>query len=406
MTPSLLLETIGRAGRPIIIAGPCSAESEPQVVETAKQLAADGRVDLLRAGIWKPRTRPGRFEGAGAPGLRWLLRAKQETGLAVATEVAHPSHVEACLAHGVDALWIGARTTVNPFSMQELAEALRGSSVPVFVKNPVSPDVDLWLGALERLDEAGVTRLGAIFRGFKSVDAGPYHNAPMWDLAVELKTRVPGLPVLCDPSHICGSSALIPLVAQKACDLGFDGLMIESHIDPGAALSDAKQQLTPAEVRRLLDALIHRTPEGRAAASSGTLARLREDIDRLDDEIMRSIAARMRVSERIGEYKRDNDVTILQVARWGEIVRSRSVLGVAMGLDETFTRALLRLLHRGSIQVQERIMNGQAGRQPPPPDQGSRPKAAGTRVGRRRSGRQRVASRAGGGASTRNPGGR
>ena len=375
MTPTPILDMTGRADRPIVIAGPCSAESEAQVVETAKQLAADGRIDILRAGIWKPRTRPGRYEGAGAPGLRWLLKAKQETGLPVATEVAHASHVDACLAHGVDALWVGARTTVNPFSVQELAHALRGCHVPVFVKNPVSPDVDLWLGALERLHAAGVTRLGAIFRGFTSVDAKPYHNAPIWDLAVELKTRVPGLPLLCDPSHICGASALVPLVSQKACDLGFDGLMIESHINPSAALSDAAQQLTPAEVRRLLDALIHRTPEGRAASGEGTLARLREDIDRLDDEIMRSIAARMRISERIGEYKRDNDVTILQISRWEEVVRSRSVLGVAMGLDEGFTRALLRLLHRESIEVQERVMEGGAGRPAKPRAAAARPRA-------------------------------
>jgi chorismate mutase len=343
--------------RPMIIAGPCSAESEPQVVETARRLAATGRVDVLRAGVWKPRTRPGQFEGAGTDGLRWLTHAREETGLAVATEVGNASHVEACLTHGVDVLWIGARTTVSPFAVQEIADALQGVDVPVLVKNPVSPDVGLWVGALERLNRAGVKRLGAVFRGFTSVDAGPFHNVPLWDLAIEMKTRVPGLPVLCDPSHICGSRELIPLVSQKALDLDLDGLMIESHINPDAALSDAKQQLSPSAVRDLLEGLVVRMPSSSDSAFKDALRHLRDEIDRIDDGIMQAMAARMRISEQIGRYKRDNNVTILQVNRWDTILRTRSALGVAMGLDEGFSRDLLRLVHHESIQVQARVMS-------------------------------------------------
>jgi chorismate mutase len=358
MTPRLSIEPIGMMERPMIIAGPCSAESEPQVVETARRLAATGRVSALRAGVWKPRTRPGQFEGAGVDGLRWLTRARQETGLPVATEVGNASHVEACLAHGIDVLWVGARTTVSPFAVQEIADALQGVDVPVLVKNPVSPDIGLWVGALERLNRAGVKRLGAVFRGFTSVDSGPFHNVPLWDLAIELKTHVPGMPVLCDPSHICGSRDLIPLVAQKAFDLDLDGLMIESHIDPDAALSDAKQQLSPSAVLDLLAGIVVRMPSSSDAAFTDALRHLRDEIDRLDDEIMRAMAARMRVSERIGRYKLENNVTILQVNRWDAILRTRSALGVAMGLDEGFTRDLLRLVHHESIQVQARVMNG------------------------------------------------
>jgi chorismate mutase len=354
---NLQLEPVRVVERPMIIAGPCSAESELQVVETARQLAATGRVDLLRAGIWKPRTRPGQYEGAGADGLTWLMRAREETGLPVTTEVANAAHVEACLAAGVDVLWVGARTTVNPFSVQDIADALQGVDIPVFVKNPVNPDVDLWIGALERLNHAGIRRLGAILRGFSSHDKGAFRNVPMWDLAIELKTRAPGLPILCDPSHICGNRELIPLVAQKAYDLDLDGLMVESHINPDAALSDAKQQLTPAAVRHLLETLVVRAATSTDLAFQDRLHQLREQIDRLDDEIMQKMAARMHVSEKIGEFKRDCNVTILQVNRWEEIIRTRTAHGVAMGLDEGFTRDLLRLIHHESIQVQERVMN-------------------------------------------------
>lgn len=344
-------------GKPFVIGGPCSAETEAQTVETARQLHATGKIHALRAGIWKPRTRPGQYEGAGEPGLAWLRRAKEETGLPITTEVANASHVEACLEAGVDFLWIGARTTVNPFSVQEIADALEGVDVPVLVKNPVSPDIDLWIGALERLDRAGLKKLGAIHRGFSSYDKGPFRNAPLWDLAIELKTRIPALPLLCDPSHICGNRELIPLVAQKALDLDMDGLMIESHLSPDDAWSDAKQQLTPEALRQLLSGLVVRERSSENEEFTDVLARLREQIDVLDQDIMRRLAARMKIAEQIGAYKRDNNVTILQVSRWEEIIRTRSALGCAMGLDEGFVRDTLRLIHHESIRLQAKIMN-------------------------------------------------
>jgi chorismate mutase len=344
-------------GKPFVIGGPCSAETEAQTVETAKQLHATGKIHALRAGIWKPRTRPGQYEGAGEPGLAWLRKAKEETGLPITTEVANAAHVEACLDAGVDFLWIGARTTVNPFSVQEIADALQGVDVPVFVKNPVSPDLELWIGALERLDRAGIRKLGAIHRGFSSFDKGPFRNAPLWDLAIELRTRVPDLPLLCDPSHICGNRELIPLVAQKALDLDMDGLMIESHLSPDDAWSDAKQQLTPAALRQLLAGLVVRERSSENEEFTDVLSKLREQIDGLDQDIMQRLAARMKIAGKIGAYKRDNNVTILQVSRWEEIIRTRSAIGTAMGLDEGFVRDLLRLVHHESIRIQAQIMN-------------------------------------------------
>lgn len=343
--------------RPIIISGPCSAETEDQMVATAKQIAATGKVHALRAGIWKPRTRPGQYEGAGEEGLKWLIRAKQETGLPVATEVANASHVEACLKAGVDILWVGARTTVNPFSVQEVADALKGVDIPVMVKNPINPDVELWLGALERLNKAGITKLAAIHRGFSSFEKGPFRNAPMWDLAIELKTRVPELDMICDPSHIAGNRDLISFISQKALDLDMAGLMIESHINPDAAWSDAKQQVTPAVLGRIIDELVVRKPSTDNKTFKDTLSILREQIDQLDDEIMSRLASRMKISEKIGQYKKENNVTILQVNRWEEIVQSRIALCKAMGLNEEFTADLLKLIHHESIQVQTKIMN-------------------------------------------------
>ncbi len=362
MSPSLQIEPTSNwlptpVPGPIVIGGPCSAETEEQTVETARQLKATGKVHVLRAGVWKPRTRPGQFEGAGAPALEWLAGAKQETGLPVATEVANASHVEACLESGVDVLWVGARTTVNPFSVQEIADSLRGVDIPVFVKNPVNPDLDLWIGALERINNAGVKKLGAIHRGFSSFEKGPFRNAPMWDIAIELKTQIPELTILCDPSHISGNRELIPLLAQKALDLDMDGFMIESHIDPDGAWSDAKQQLTPAALRQILSDLVVREPSSNDKAFKDTLGALRDEIDRIDDEIMQKLGARMKISKRIGEYKRDNNVTILQVDRWEEIVRTRGALGRALGLDDGFLRDLLRLIHHESIHVQTRVMN-------------------------------------------------
>ncbi|HLT79582.1 MAG TPA: chorismate mutase [Cyclobacteriaceae bacterium] len=343
--------------RPVIISGPCSAETENQMIMTAKQLAATGKVNVLRAGIWKPRTRPGQFEGAGKEGLAWLIQAKRETGLPVTTEVATPEHVELCLEAGVDILWIGARTTVNPFSVQAIADALRGVDVPVLVKNPVNPDLELWIGALERLDKAGVRKLGAIHRGFSSPEKGPFRNAPMWSMAIDLKTRIPDLDIICDPSHISGARDLIPLIAQKALDMDMAGLMIESHIHPDAAWSDAKQQVTPATLGSIIENLVVRTPSSPNKNFKDTLTILREQIDQLDDEIMQKLASRMKISEQIGQYKKENNVTILQVSRWEEIVATRIALGRAMGLSKEFTNELLKLIHNESIQVQTRVMN-------------------------------------------------
>lgn len=343
--------------RPFIISGPCSAETEEQMLTTARMLAATKKVDALRAGIWKPRTRPGQFEGAGLEGLAWLAKAKKETGLPITTEVATAAHVEACLKAGVDILWIGARTTVNPFSVQEVADALQGVDIPVMVKNPVNPDLELWLGALERIERAGIKRMAAIHRGFSSFEKGPFRNAPMWDLAIELRTRVPGLEMFCDPSHISGNRDLIALIAQKALDLDMAGLMIESHLNPDAAWSDAKQQITPAALASLIENLVVRTVSTDDKAFKDTLSLLRDQIDHIDDEIMQKMANRMKISRQIGQYKKDNSVTILQVSRWEEIVQTRVSLGKAMGLDEGFTKDLLRLVHHESIQVQTRVMN-------------------------------------------------
>jgi len=346
-----------KVNRPVIISGPCSAETEEQMVATAKQIAATGKVHALRAGIWKPRTRPGQYEGAGEEGLRWLIRAKQETGLPVATEVANAAHVEACLKAGVDILWVGARTTVNPFSVQEVADALKGVDIPVLVKNPINPDVELWLGALERLNKAGITKLAAIHRGFSSFEKGPFRNVPMWDLAIDLKTRVPDLDMICDPSHIAGNRDLIAFISQKALDLDMAGLMIESHINPDAAWSDAKQQVTPAALSKIIDELVVRTQSTDNKTFKDTLSILREQIDHLDDEIMQKISSRMKISEKIGQYKKENNVTILQVNRWEEILQTRIALCKAMGLNEEFTSELLKLIHHESIQVQTKVMN-------------------------------------------------
>src|SRR6187431_3011510 len=361
MKKALQLESISTwlptASKPVIISGPCSAETEEQMVETAKQLAATGKVHAIRAGIWKPRTRPGQYEGAGEEGLKWLALAKKETGLPITTEVANAAHVNAALKAGVDILWVGARTTVNPFSVQEIADSLKGVDIPVLVKNPVNPDLDLWIGALERLNKAGITKLAAIHRGFSSFEKGPFRNAPMWDIAIELKTRIPELDILCDPSHICGARDLIAFVAQKALDLDMVGLMIESHINPDAAWSDAKQQVTPANLAKIVDGLVVRSVTSDNKTFKDTLSILREQIDQLDDEIMSKLAARMKISEKIGQYKKENGVTILQVARWEEIIQTRITLGKAMGLNAEFTSDLLKLIHNESIQIQTAVMN-------------------------------------------------
>ncbi len=343
--------------KPLIIAGPCSAETEEQVLATAHLLANTGKVSALRAGIWKPRTRPGEFEGIGSIGLQWLKRAKEETGLPVTTEVATAKHVEEALNAGIDILWVGARSTANPFTVQEIADALQGVDVPVMVKNPVNPDLSLWLGALERINRAGIKKLGAIHRGFSSYEKTAFRNEPMWDLAIQLKTMIPDLPVLNDPSHICGNRELIPYIAQKAFDMDMQGLIVESHIDPSVAWTDAKQQVTPESLATMLSTMTFRKAESNDPVFEDKLAALREDIDKLDDQIIQKIAERMKIVEKIGEYKRDNNVTILQVSRWDEIIQKRTNLAKALALDVDFSVKMLELIHNESIRKQNEVMN-------------------------------------------------
>jgi chorismate mutase len=348
--------------KPLLIAGPCSAETEEQLVATAHLLAKTGRVTALRAGIWKPRTRPGEFEGIGSIGLQWLNRAKQETGLPTAIEVANAKHVEEALKSGVDILWVGARSTVNPFTVQEIADALKGVDVPVMVKNPVNPDLSLWIGALERINGAGITKLAAIHRGFSSHEKTAFRNEPMWDMAINLKTHAPNLPIINDPSHICGNRELIGYVAQKALDLDMQGLMIESHIDPSVAWTDAKQQVTPSALVEIIERLTLRKADVQGAELKDKLADLRADIDKIDDLVFQKMAERMKIVEKIGNYKKENGITILQVNRWDEILNKRISYAKALNLSTEFAEKLLELIHSESIRKQTEIMNkGQEG---------------------------------------------
>jgi chorismate mutase len=342
---------------PLLISGPCSAETEEQLLSTAHLLAATGKVIVLRAGIWKPRTRPGEFEGIGSIGLEWLKRAKAETGLPTAVEVANAKHVEEALAAGVDILWIGARSTVNPFTVQEIADALKGHDVPVLIKNPVNPDLQLWIGAIERINGAGITKIGAIHRGFSSFEKSSFRNEPMWELAIQLKTLCPELPIINDPSHICGNRELIPYISQKALDLDMQGLMIESHVDPSVAWTDAKQQVTPAALAELVDRLTVREPEAPNEAFADKLADLRKSIDKIDDVLLQKLGERMAIVEKIGEFKRDNQVTILQVNRWDAIIKKGHAFAKALKLDLNFTEKFLELMHGESIRKQTEIMN-------------------------------------------------
>ncbi|MDB5026211.1 MAG: 3-deoxy-7-phosphoheptulonate synthase [Mucilaginibacter sp.] len=347
---------------PLLIAGPCSAETEEQLVATAHLLAKTGRVTALRAGIWKPRTRPGEFEGIGSIGLKWLSRAKEETGLPTAVEVATAKHVEEALKAGVDILWVGARSTVNPFTVQEIADALKGVDVPVMVKNPVNPDLSLWIGALERINNAGITKLAAIHRGFSSHEKTAFRNEPMWDLAISLKTHAPELPIINDPSHICGNRELLGYIAQKAVDLDMQGLMIESHIDPSVAWTDAKQQVTPSALVEIIERLTLRKPEIKGNDLKDKLAELRNQIDKIDDFVFQKMAERMKIVEKIGNYKKENGITILQVNRWDEILNKRTAYARALNLSTEFAEKLLELIHSESIRKQTEIMNqGQEG---------------------------------------------
>lgn len=341
--------------RPLIMAGPCSAESEEQVLNTARKIAALD-IPVFRAGIWKPRTRPNAFEGVGSVGLPWLQTVKQETGMLVSTEVANVKHVYEALKYGIDIIWIGARTSANPFAVQEIADSLKGVKIPVFVKNPVNPDVDLWIGAIERINQAGIEQIAAIHRGFSSYEKSIYRNAPHWQVPIELRRRIPDLPIITDPSHICGSRDLIYDISQKAMDLNFDGLIIETHENPDKAWSDAKQQLTPEGLKAVLDRLILRHPDVDEEMML-TLAELRDQIDKLDDKLINLVEERMKVVESIGTYKKENNITILQNKRWDDMLRSRLILGERKGLSEDFISKLFRAIHQESINKQTRIMN-------------------------------------------------
>jgi chorismate mutase len=342
--------------RPLIISGPCSAETEEQVLHTAERLAATGKVDVLRAGIWKPRTKPGLFEGIGVKGLPWLVQAKKQTGLPIAVEVATDKHVEDALQFDIDILWIGARTTVNPFSVQEVADALRGTNVPVLIKNPINPDLELWSGAIERLQKAGVKEIGMIHRGFSNYGNMEYRNAPMWHLPIEMKRRFPEMLLVCDPSHICGNRLMLQSVAQKAIDLDFGGLMLESHIDPDNAWSDAKQQVTPERLKEILEALVWRDENTTREDFVTALATLREQINHIDDELMTLIGQRMKVADKIGAYKRDNNITILQTNRWNEILDKAVSKGETLGLSKEFIVRYFDAVHLESISHQNKVM--------------------------------------------------
>lgn len=344
--------------RPIIISGPCSAETEEQVLETATRLAQTGKVDMLRAGIWKPRTKPGLFEGIGVKGLPWLAQAKKITGLPITVEVATAKHVHDALQFDVDMLWIGARTTVNPFSVQEVCDALRGVDIPVLIKNPINPDLELWSGGIERLQKVGVKQVGMIHRGFSNYGNTEYRNAPMWHLPIEMKRRFPGMLLICDPSHICGNRTMLQAVAQKSINLDFDGLMIETHIDPDNAWSDAKQQVTPERLSEMLDSLIWRVESSDQKEFLTALATLREQINHIDDELLILIGQRMKIADKIGEYKRDNNITILQTGRWNDILARAYKRGEALGLSKDFITKYFDAVHLESINHQNKIMNG------------------------------------------------
>jgi chorismate mutase len=342
--------------QPFVIAGPCSAESEEQVMATALALKKIEQVKIFRAGIWKPRTRPGDFEGVGIQGLKWLQKVKAETGLLITTEVANPSHIEQAMKHGIDILWIGARTVVNPFSVQELSDALRGIDIPVMIKNPLTPDLKLWIGAIERFYSAGITQVAAIHRGFHYFNKTPYRNAPMWEIPIELKRLIPSLPIITDISHICGRRDLLQDVAQKALDLETNGLMIESHINPALALTDAAQQLSPDALATMLKMLVIRKYTG-SIEFENHLEKLRTEIDKLDVELIQLLAKRMEIIEEIGDYKKENNITILQLKRWQHIIEDRLAIGTSLGLDPAFLLSMLELVHEASIQKQTQIFN-------------------------------------------------
>ena len=334
----------------LVISGPCSVESREQLLATAGELYATGKAHVLRGGIWKPRTRPDSFEGVGEEGLIWMMEARELFGMPVMIEVALPEHVELALRYGVDMLWIGARTVVNPFSVQELANTLRGTDIPVFVKNPIAPDVSLWLGAFERLASAGITRLGGIHRGFSSLDNSPYRNAPLWEIPIELHRLRPDIPIITDISHICGRRDILREVAQKALDVTTDGFMVETHCNPDAALTDANQQITPAELHVLLDTLVERSKS--TVSNEEHLSRLRNQIDSIDDELLSLIAKRMKVSEEIGSFKKEQNMAVLQMDRWKTVLNDRIMKGESLGLNAESVKDIFDIIHKDSIERQ------------------------------------------------------
>lgn len=344
-------------GNQLLIAGPCSAENEEQVIETAREIARTGKVKIYRAGIWKPRSRPGTFEGAGDKGLEWMKLVKAETGMLTTIEVATPHHVEKALEHGIDILWIGARTSSNPFSVDQLVQALKGVDIPVMVKNPVNPDLELWIGTFERLNKVGITKIAAILRGFYPYGRTRFRNIPKWELAIDLKSQFPNLPIICDPSHIAGQASLIKEVAQTALNYTFDGLMIEVHNDPSNALSDAKQQITPAQLHQILNELVYPTQSSSNFEFIDLLEKQRIKIDSIDQQMVELLAQRMRIVEEIGRYKKTHNVSIFQLRRWERILQSRIESGIKLGLDEEFVKKLLRLVHKESIRRQADIIN-------------------------------------------------
>ncbi len=339
---------------PLVIAGPCSAETEDQVLKIAHELK-DSDVSVFRAGIWKPRTRPGGFEGVGAIGLKWLQKAKAETGLLMATEVATAAHVQLALEHDIDVLWIGARTTVNPFAVQEVADALRGTDKIVLVKNPVNPDLALWIGGLERLYNADIKKLGVIHRGFSTYEKTKYRNNPEWQIAIELQNRFPDLPLICDPSHITGKRDMIQDVSQQALDLNFDGLIIETHIDPDNAWSDAAQQVTPTALKQIFKDLKVRKETDEADDYNSRLAKLRTQIDEYDEKILEVLGSRMKIADQIGLLKKEKNVAILQNKRWNEVLGKMILDGEKKGLSEEFVLQIFKAIHQESINHQEKV---------------------------------------------------
>jgi len=342
---------------PIVIAGPCSAESELQMMMTAKGLHDFG-IHVFRAGIWKPRTHPGSFEGAGVQGLKWLQKVKKEYGMKVCTEVASQKHVYECMKYGIDMVWIGARTTANPFLVQEIAEALQDTDIPVLVKNPVNPDLDLWIGALERLNGCGIKKLGVIHRGFSTTQKIPYRNLPGWQIAVELRTRYPEIPFFADPSHMGGSRQYLKELSQRAMDLGLDGLMVESHCDPSCALSDAAQQIVPGDLKTLLESLTVRQKQTNDKEYNENIEQLRARFDVIDENLLMSLASRMEVSKKIGEFKKAHNIAIVQAARWEDILSDMISKGQNYGLPSKFITDVFNAIHEASVAAQNRILEG------------------------------------------------